>query len=84
MLPAVNEQATACGSNTGYACPRLPLKIFLSAGWPDWDVGDFRVLIADMQRQKYPIEFHSVREGHTWDNWRSLSDEMLTYFFGIN
>lgn len=46
-------------------------------------MGDFRSLVADMQGQSYPIVFYSVREGHTWDNWRSLSDEMLTYFFGV-
>jgi hypothetical protein len=82
-LASVSGPAIACGGDTGYQYPRLPIKIFLSAGLPDWDVGDFRSLVADMQGQSYPIVFYSVREGHTWDNWRSLSDEMLTYFFGV-
>ena len=60
----------------------LPIKIFISSGLPDWDVGDFRSLVGDMETQNYPVEFISVKEGHTWDNWRGLSDEMLIYFFG--
>jgi enterochelin esterase-like enzyme len=81
MLPAVDEKATVCGGDTGFQCPRLPIKIFLTVGLPDWDVGDFSNLVAAMKQQGYPVEFHQVREGHTWDNWRGLSDEMLTYFF---
>ncbi len=81
MLPAFSESATQCGGDTGFRCPRLPVQIFLTTGWPDWDVGDFHRLVADLEREAYPIEFHQVREGHTWDNWRGLSDEMLIYFF---
>ncbi len=82
MLQAVDEHALACGGDTGFPCPRLPIKIFISAGLPDWDVGDFRSLVRDMETQDYPVEFISVKEGHSWDNWRGLSDEMLIYFFG--
>lgn len=82
MLPAVSGEAIACGENTGYTCPRLPIKIFLTVGLEGWDVGDFSQLVSMMKQQGYPVEFHQVREGHTWDQWRGLSDEMLTYFFG--
>ena len=82
MLPAVSGEAIACGENTGYKCPRLPIKIFLTVGLEGWDVGDFSQLVSMMKQQGYPVEFHQVREGHTWDQWRGLSDEMLTYFFG--
>ena len=82
MLPAVSGPAIACGGDTGYTCPRLPVKIFLSAGLATWDVGDFRNLAETLDQQGYPLEFHQVREGHTWDNWRGLTDEMLLYFFG--
>lgn len=84
MLPAVSGETTKCGDNTGFECPRLPVKIFLTVGFADWDVGDFSGLVASLEEQKYPVEFHQVREGHTWDNWRGLSDEMLIYFFGTN
>jgi enterochelin esterase-like enzyme len=83
MLPAVNEEATACGGDTGFECPRLPIKIFLTVGLEGWDVGDFGGLVSKMKQQGYPVEFQKVREGHTWDHWRGLSDEMLNYFFGI-
>jgi enterochelin esterase-like enzyme len=83
MLPAVNGEATACGGDTGFKCPRLPIKIFLTVGLEGWDVGDFGDLVSMMKQQDYPVEFHQVREGHTWDHWRGLSDEMLNYFFGI-
>jgi enterochelin esterase-like enzyme len=82
MLAAVDTKALACGGDSGYPCPRLPIKIFISSGLPDWDVGNFGFLVADMEQQNYPVKFINVREGHTWDNWRGLSDEMLSYFFG--
>jgi enterochelin esterase-like enzyme len=84
MLSAVDSQALACGGDSGYACPRLPIKIFISSGLPDWDVGNFGFLVADMEKQNYPVKFINVQEGHTWDNWRGLSDEMLSYFFGAD
>jgi enterochelin esterase-like enzyme len=37
-----------------------------------------------LQDQGYAVEFHQVQEGHTWDHWRGLSDEMLIYFFGTD
>ena len=79
MLPALNGETTACGGTTGFACPRLPVKIFLTTGLPAWDVGDFSGLVAELKGQKYPIEFHQVREGHTWDNWRG---KVLSYLEG--
>ena len=81
MQPIFNE-ATVCGGDTGFTCPRLPLSIFLTTGVPSWDVGDFTELAASIRQQGMPLEFHQVREGHTWSHWRGLTDEMLTYFFG--
>jgi enterochelin esterase-like enzyme len=76
------QAATACGDDTRIKCPSLPIKVFLTAGIPSWDVGDFTSLVATLERQGYPVEFHQVREGHAWSAWRGLSDEMLLYFFG--
>ena len=78
MGPAV-DTITECGEDAGIKC--LPLDMFLSAGWPDWDVGSFDATVTDLQRRGYEIEFHSVHEGHTWDHWRGTSDDMLLYFF---
>ena len=81
MLPAMNA-ATECGDEMEFQCPRLPINIFLTAGLPAWDVGDLSSLVTTLEEQEYPVEFHQVREGHTWDHWRGTSDEMLLYFFG--
>jgi len=75
------QAATICGGETSISCPSLPIKVFLTAGLPSWDVGDFSILVATMEKQNYPLEFHQVNEGHTWSAWRGLSDEMLTYFY---
>ncbi|HET7376659.1 MAG TPA: hypothetical protein VFK30_08125, partial [Anaerolineae bacterium] len=81
MRPAM-DAISQCGGETGFTCPRLPLKIFMSTGFADWDVGDFAPTAQALQQQGYPIEFHRVNEGHSWDNWRGLTDEMLIDFFG--
>lgn len=81
MVPAM-DAATECGDETEFECPRLPIKVFLTTGLPAWDVGDLSSLVTTLEQQGYPVEFHQVREGHTWDHWRGISDEMLLYFFG--
>jgi enterochelin esterase family protein len=83
MVPAANT-VTECGPETDFPCPRLPLKIFISGGIPAWDVGDLSGTIADLQRTHYPVAYYQVLEGHSWDNWRGLFDEMLIYFFGTD
>lgn len=83
MRPTI-DTAGVCGEDTGFACPRLPVSVFITAGLPAWDVGDLGRLVAGLDQQGYPIEFHQVNEGHTWDNWRGLLDEMLVYFFGVD
>jgi enterochelin esterase-like enzyme len=81
MKPALDAVAT-CGGDAGSAC--VPIRIFLSAGIPDWDVGDLSSLVRILERRGYGIEFHQTREGHTWDQWRGLADEMLTYLYGTD
>jgi enterochelin esterase family protein len=81
LMGAAITEAAACGEDTGYACPRMPLRVFLTAGIPDWDVGDLSGFVAGMKDQGYPVQLHQVREGHSWAQRRGLSDEMLEYFF---
>ncbi|MEP7359901.1 MAG: alpha/beta hydrolase-fold protein [Anaerolineales bacterium] len=75
------QSLTDCGSDSGRACPPLPLKLFFTAGIPDWDVGDFTSQVAALRQKGYPVAYNQVREGHTWGHWRGQADEMLTYFF---
>lgn len=74
------DALSACDGETGVEC--LPINLFVTAGWPDWDVGNFDMAVVDLQHKGYAVEFHHAREGHTWDHWRGFSDEMLLYFFG--
>jgi len=73
------EAITAC-DDAATPCPSL--RIFLSGGLPTWDVGELAGLAGVLSQRGYPVEFHSVREDHTWDQWRGLSDEMLAFLFG--
>lgn len=59
---------------------RLPLKIFLSAGYP-WDF-DARTLKGILEDEGYPVLYMEVPEGHSWGQWRSQLDDLLVYFFG--
>jgi len=81
MYPLI-QAVTKCGGDTGTTCPSFPLKIFLTAGVPSWDIGDLYPLVITLKDQQYPVEYHPVLEGHAWSHWRGLSDEMLIYFFG--
>jgi enterochelin esterase-like enzyme len=77
----VNE-ALACSDETTASCP-APLDVFMSAGIPEWDVGDSpRDTAASFEQQGVPHLFIEVREGHNWGHWSGLLDEMLVYFFG--
>lgn len=67
---------TGCGED---GPPCVPVRIFLSAGLPDWDVGDLSALAGALDAKGYDLEFLEPREGHTWDQWRGLADEMLTF-----
>ena len=81
MKPRIQD-VTQCSAPGTAACPLWPLKIFMTAGVPAWDVGDLSGVAATLARQGYPLAFHSVREAHTTAQWRGLMDEMLTFFFG--
>ena len=81
MQPLI-EAVTRCSAPGADACPRLPLRVFMTSGIPQWDVGDLTGVVGNLQRQGYPVAFHSALEAHTWSQWRGLSDEMLVYFFG--
>jgi hypothetical protein len=69
-----------CGGDTGIACPALPLKIFLSYGVPEWDVGDLSPTVTELQRQGYPVNAVHLNEGHAWSAWRGVLDELLITF----
>lgn len=59
---------------------RLPLKVFLSVGYP-WDF-DARTMRDILEDKKYDLVYMEVPEGHSWGQWRSQIDDLLVTFFG--
>ena len=35
-----------------------------------------------LHNKGYPMRYIEVREGHNWDNWGPLLDDVLRYFYG--
>jgi enterochelin esterase-like enzyme len=64
------------------ALPTLPLKVFLSTGVPDDNTQANRRFHAVLQDKNYDMKYVEVREGHNWDNWGSLLDDVLKYYYG--
>jgi len=58
---------------------RLPLRIFLSTGYP-WDF-DARTMRAILEDKGYDLMYMEVPEGHSWGQWCSQLDDLLIYFF---
>jgi enterochelin esterase-like enzyme len=63
--------------------PTLPLKIFLSTGTPDDNTEANREFHALLQDKGYPLKYIEVDEGHDWNNWGPLLDDVLVYFYGV-
>ena len=62
--------------------PRLPLRIFLSTGYPDDNTSENRRFQRMLRDKGYDMEFVQINAGHDWDNWRRLIDDVLLYFYG--
>lgn len=62
--------------------PVLPLKIFLSTGTPDDNTRDNRQFRNVLREKGYHMKYVEVRQGHDWNNWRPLIDDVLLYFYG--
>ena len=78
-MNAVVTEATTCGPGTDVACP--PVRIFMTSGIPEWDVGDLQPTATALAQQGFDHRFIQVQEGHNWTQWSSLTDEMLGFFF---
>jgi enterochelin esterase-like enzyme len=72
LLPAYEEM------------PLLPLRIFLSTGTPDDNTQANRKFHKILEDKGYPMKYVEVREGHNWDNWRPLIDDVLLYFYSAS
>jgi hypothetical protein len=45
-------------------------------------LGDLSGVVDALQHQGCSVAFHAALEAPAWSQWRGLSDERLTYFFG--
>lgn len=72
LLPAFQEKE------------KLPLKIFLSTGQPNDNTRDNRKFHRLLRDKGYDMKYMEVSQGHNWNNWRPLIDDILLYFYGIN
>ena len=59
----------------------LPLKVFLSAGTRNDNLAATRRFRRVLAYKGYDLTFMKVREGHDWENWGPLLDDVLVTFF---
>ena len=77
--PAVHPVANLM---PGYEeAPTLPLKIFLSTGYPNDNSRSNRKFRTVLKDKGYTLKYIEVSEGHNWDNWKPLIDDVLLYFY---
>lgn len=59
----------------------LDLKIFLSTGTLQDNEDAARRLRDIIQEKEYEMSYVEVPYGHSWENWKPLLDDVLTYFY---
>ena len=59
----------------------LPLKVFMTTGVIHDAEEGARKFHEILEKRSCPNEFVIVNQGHSWGNWRDLSDDMLVYLF---
>ena len=64
--------------------PLLPVNIFLSTGKPNDNTRANRQFRDVLRSKGYRMKYVEVSEGHSWDNWRPLLDDVLIYFYGTD
>lgn len=63
---------------------KLPLKIFMSVGTVNDNTQAGRQFMETLKFQEYDLTYHEVNEGHDWDNWGPLLDDVLHTFFSAD
>ncbi len=62
---------------------KLPLRVFMSAGTRNDNLAAVKRLKRVLERKGYDLTYMTVREGHDWQNWTPLLDDVLETFFAI-
>jgi enterochelin esterase-like enzyme len=60
---------------------KLPLKFFMSVGTVNDNTQAGRQFMETLKFQEYDLTYREVNEGHDWDNWGPLLDDVLYTFF---
>ena len=60
---------------------KLPLKFFMSVGTVNDNTQAGRQFMETLKFQGYDLTYCEVNEGHDWDNWEPLLDDVLYTFF---
>jgi len=60
---------------------KLPLKIFMSVGTVNDNTQAGQQFMETLKFQEYDLTYREVNEGHDWDNWGPLLDDVLHTFF---
>ena len=62
--------------------PTRPIKIFLSTGASRDNSADNRRFRKILKDKGYEMKYMQTDEGHNWDNWRPLIDDVFLYYYG--
>ena len=60
---------------------KLPLKIFMSVGTANDNTQAGQQFMETLKFQEYDLTYREVNEGHDWNNWGPLLDDVLHTFF---
>ena len=63
---------------------KLDLKMFLSFGNETDNLREGRRFKETLSQLNYDVNYHEVRFGHNWKNWKPLLDDALLTFFAID
>ena len=63
---------------------KLPLKMFLSFGNALDNLAEGRRFKETLTELNYDVNYHEVKFGHNWKNWKPLLDDALLTFFAID
>jgi len=86
-LIGINSPAFSYGSDIFQLynnSSNLPIKIIMTTGVISDTQKDALQMKSIFDQKNYPCKYIEVNEGHSWGNWRALTDDILFHFFSDN
>lgn len=78
--PASNEHVSVLSEQYSTS-DKLPLKIFFSTGTRKDNIISSRTFHEVLEQKGYDMTYIEVAQGHNWNNWKPLLDDVLLTFF---